>query len=231
MELELQGQPGSSGSGSSGSHVVSIHDEELPTHTRFLSPSPSVDYNAYYKLRPPEVPKDVNKDIMSSLQKQVDDYDNPKQKQEDDHNKPKHRTKFTYSEKWIFFLISLGLETISASFDQLSSPSKPHYALYGMLLAIAAVLICICELIHKGYRERVEFKRWGRIWWYYHPYPPNRLFGNFPDICGLVLAIAQSICSGVQYDYLHRHANNPIKLSILPFMFLLSLGISRCCKD
>lgn len=138
---------------------------------------------------------------------------------------------FTYSEKWIFFLISLGLETISASFDQLSSPSKPHYALYGMLLAIAAVLICICELIHKGNRERVEFKRRGRIWWYYHPYPPNRLFGNFPDICGLVLAIAQCICSGVQYDYLHRHANNPIKLSILPFMFLLSLGISRCCKD
>ncbi|KAH0977604.1 hypothetical protein GBA52_027323 [Prunus armeniaca] len=53
MELELQGQPGSSGSGSSGSHVVSIHDEELPRHTRFLSPS-TVDYNAYHRLRPPE---------------------------------------------------------------------------------------------------------------------------------------------------------------------------------
>ncbi|PQP98042.1 uncharacterized protein Pyn_09183 [Prunus yedoensis var. nudiflora] len=53
MELELQGQPGSSGSGSSGSHVVSIHDEELPRHTGFLTPS-SVDYNAFYKLKPRE---------------------------------------------------------------------------------------------------------------------------------------------------------------------------------
>ncbi|XP_008236616.1 PREDICTED: uncharacterized protein LOC103335391 [Prunus mume] len=124
MELELQGQPGSSGSGSSGSHVVSIHDEELPRHPRFLSPS-TVDYNAYHRLRPPEQPKDVNKDIMSSLQKQVDD-----------HNKPKHRTKFTYSEKWIFFLISLGLETISASlisFHPRVSPTM-HY------------MVCCCLL-------------------------------------------------------------------------------------
>ncbi|CAL8176466.1 unnamed protein product [Prunus armeniaca] len=237
MELELQGQPGSSGSGSSGSHVVSIHDDELPRHTRFLSPS-TVDYNAYHRLRPPEQPRDVNKDIMSSLQKQVDD-----------HNKPKHRTKFTYSEKWIFFLISLGLETISASFDQLSSPSKPHYALYGMLLAIAAVLICICELIHKGYRERVEFKKWGRIWWYYHPYPPNRLFdvvkiskvrlkiivlrprpqrrpfGDVLDIFGLLGAISQCLCSTVQYVYFVRHHQNPLKASLLPAVFLVCSGV------
>ncbi|CAL9022209.1 unnamed protein product [Prunus brigantina] len=169
MELELQGQPGSSGLGSSGSHVVSIHDEELPRHIRFLSPSAFVDYNAYYNLQ------------AKATRGILNDYDNPKQKQVDDNNKPKHRTKFTYTEKWIFFLISLGLETISASFDQLSSRSKPHYALYGMLLAIAAVLICICELIQKGYRERVEFKRWGRIWWYYHPYLPNRRFDHLQD--------------------------------------------------
>ncbi|CAB4290449.1 unnamed protein product [Prunus armeniaca] len=61
MELELQGQPGSSGSGSSGSHVVSIHDDELPRHTRFLSPS-TVDYNAYHRLRPPENIEEKNRE-------------------------------------------------------------------------------------------------------------------------------------------------------------------------
>lgn len=41
---------------------------------------------------------DVNEDIMSRLQKQVDDYYNPKQKQVDDHNKPKRRTKVVISK-------------------------------------------------------------------------------------------------------------------------------------
>ncbi|XP_021810206.1 uncharacterized protein KIAA2012-like isoform X3 [Prunus avium] len=54
------------------------------------------------------------------------------------------------SAEWIFLAINLGLEMLSAAFDQASSPRKPHYALFGMLLAIAAVLISIWELIYKG---------------------------------------------------------------------------------
>ncbi|XP_068316486.1 uncharacterized protein [Pyrus communis] len=219
MDFELQGKPHSKGSaGSSGSHVMNIHDE--PRHTSFLSLSNSVDYSSYYKLRPPEEPKYISKDIISSLQKQVDD-----------NGKPRQDTKSTNSEKWIlFFIANLGIETASAVFDQLSSLSHAHFALIGMLLAMLAVLICILELILKGKEERVELRAWGMIWWLYHPYPSTRLFGSFPDICGLGLSVSQCICSAVQYNYLHRHANNPIKLSIFPFIFLLFLAIRRCCK-
>ncbi|CAB4321063.1 unnamed protein product [Prunus armeniaca] len=53
------------------------------------------------------------------------------------------------SVEWAFLLTGLCLEILSLAFDQASSPSKPQYALFGMILAIAAVLICIWELIYK----------------------------------------------------------------------------------
>lgn len=66
------------------------------------------------------------------------------------------------------------------------------------------------------------------LWWFYHPHPRNTRFGTFPDVCGLVLAISQCISSAVQYVYLHRHAENPIKLSVLPVMFIICLAVSTC---
>ncbi|KAM5549193.1 disease resistance protein RPV1-like, partial [Rosa sericea] len=56
------------------------------------------------------------------------------------------------SADWTFLLVGLFLEISSVFVDQESSPSKPLYAFVGMLLAIAALLTCICELIHKGMR-------------------------------------------------------------------------------
>lgn len=142
-----------------------------------------------------------------------------------------HTTKAT-STVWVFLLTSLGLEILSAVFDQISSPRKPHYALFGMVLAIAAVLTCILELIHKGKKEGVELKRWGKLCWFYYPPPhDSSLFGTFPDICGLVIAISQYICSTVQYVYLRRHANNPIKLSVLPAIFLICLAGSTLIRN
>ncbi|XP_008245100.1 PREDICTED: probable transcription factor KAN2 isoform X3 [Prunus mume] len=58
------------------------------------------------------------------------------------------------SAEWIFLATILGLEMLSAACDQASSPRRPHYALSGMLLAIAAVLISIWELIYKGKNQR-----------------------------------------------------------------------------
>ncbi|KAL6284464.1 hypothetical protein ACE6H2_015393 [Prunus campanulata] len=57
------------------------------------------------------------------------------------------------SGEWIFLATNLGLEMLSAACDQASSP---HYALFGMPLAIAAVLISIWELtayqiVHSGW--------------------------------------------------------------------------------
>ncbi|XP_024166839.1 uncharacterized protein LOC112173446 [Rosa chinensis] len=142
----------------------------------------------------------------------------------------RHTTKAT-STVWVILLTNLGLETLSAVFDQIASPSKPDYALFGMVLGILAVLICILELIHKGKKEGVELKRWGKLCWFYYPPPNESLFGTFPDICGLVIAISQYICSTVQYVYLCRHANNPIKLSVLPAIFLICLAGSKLIRN
>ncbi|ONI05550.1 hypothetical protein PRUPE_5G012700 [Prunus persica] len=77
------------------------------------------------------------------------------------------------STEWIFLATSLGLEILSAACDQASSPRTPHYALFGMLFAIAAVLISIWELIYRGKKERVVLRRWGMLWWFYHTPPPR----------------------------------------------------------
>ncbi|CAL2257958.1 unnamed protein product [Prunus armeniaca] len=132
------------------------------------------------------------------------------------------------SAEWIFLATSLGLEILSAACDQASSPRRPHFALFGMLLAIAAVFISIGELIYRGKRERVVLRRCGMLWWFYHP-PPSRHtpFGTLPDIYGLVAGISQCICSIVQYVYCLRHADSPFKASLLPAIFLMCLGGSR----
>ncbi|BFG30629.1 hypothetical protein CerSpe_169030 [Prunus speciosa] len=136
------------------------------------------------------------------------------------------------SAEWIFLAINLGLEMLSAACDQASSPRRPHYALFGMLLAIAAVLISIWELIYRGKKERVVLRRWGMFWWFYHPPPPRHTpFGTLPDIYGLVAGISQCICSTVQYVYCLRHADNPFKASLLPAIFLVCLGRSKLSNN
>ncbi|XP_048436363.1 putative disease resistance RPP13-like protein 1 isoform X1 [Pyrus x bretschneideri] len=99
------------------------------------------------------------------------------------------RTKQANSAEWIFLVTSLCLEIVSAACDQASSPSKLGYALSVMLLAIAAVLICIWELIHKGREENfVRRKQQGiRSWIYY------MLLGSLPNIYGLLGGITQFV--------------------------------------
>ncbi|XP_020426288.1 uncharacterized protein LOC18768873 isoform X2 [Prunus persica] len=115
-------------------------------------------------------------------------------------------------------------KTLSA---KVSSPRNPQYAVFGVMLAISAVLTCIWELIYKGKKERVELRRWRTLWWFYYPRPQRRLFGDVLDIFGLLGAISQCICSTVQYVYFIRHHQNPLKASLLPAIFLICLGASR----
>ncbi|CAL2279016.1 unnamed protein product [Prunus armeniaca] len=131
------------------------------------------------------------------------------------------------SAKWIFLLIALCLEILSLALDQVSSPRNPQYAVFGVMLAIAAVLTCIWELIYKGKKERVELRRWRTLWWFYYPRPQRRLFGDVLDIFGLLGAISQCICSTVQYVYFIRHHQTSLKASLLPAIFLICLGASR----
>lgn len=116
---------------------------------------------------------------------------------------------------------------LSAAFDQLSSPSKPHFALYGMLLAIVAVLTCVLELIYKGIKKRVVWMRWGMLWWFYYPPPRKMLFGTLPDMYGLIGGISQCASSAVDYVCALRHIDNPIKISFLPPTFLICVVVSK----
>ncbi|KAI5327122.1 hypothetical protein L3X38_026518 [Prunus dulcis] len=136
------------------------------------------------------------------------------------------------SAEWIFLATNLGLEMLSAACDQASSPGRPHFALFGMLLAIAAVFISIGELIYRGKRERVEFRSRGMRSWFYHPpIPPYTPFGTLPDIYGVVTGISQCICSIVQYVYCLRHADSPFKASLLPAIFLICLVGARLSNN
>ena len=135
------------------------------------------------------------------------------------------------SSDWILLCTSFVIETLSAVFDQASSPRKPHYALIGMLLAMVAVLVCIWELVHNGKKERIVLRRRGKLWCFYYPPPNNMLFGTIAEITGLSLAIAQCICSAVQFHFICRHATNPMKLSPLTAVFFFGLVVSKVVQN
>ncbi|XP_016650450.1 PREDICTED: TMV resistance protein N-like [Prunus mume] len=119
-----------------------------------------------------------------------------------------------FSAEWMFLIVSLMLEIFSAICDQLSSPRKPLYALFGMGLAIMALATCIWEFIHKGRRGNVQFGKCGiLLWWFYCP-SSGTLFGTFPEICGLIYAITQWASSMVQFVCVLRHKDNPFKVNI-----------------
>ncbi|BBH01978.1 Toll-Interleukin-Resistance domain family protein [Prunus dulcis] len=94
--------------------------------------------------------------LPSSIPRISTDYDelgNPAVDEHNDFGQPHHRTRVTALEL-TFMLVGFNLEILSAGFDQVSSTSKPRYALISLLLAVAAVFTCIWELIYNGIKER-----------------------------------------------------------------------------
>ncbi|CAL9017627.1 unnamed protein product [Prunus brigantina] len=139
---------------------------------------------------------------------------------QDEHNdfgQPHHRTRVTALEL-TFMLVGFNLEILSAVFDQVSSASKPLYALISLLLAIAAVLTCILELIHNGIKDKDAS-------------PNIPVFGTLPDIFELGLSVIQCVCSAVQYYFLHHRENNPMKLSPVPLFFFACLVVLKLKGD
>ncbi|XP_018506079.2 uncharacterized protein LOC108868141 [Pyrus x bretschneideri] len=136
------------------------------------------------------------------------------------------------SAELTFLFISLCLEILSIAFDQASSPSKPHYALFGMLLAIVGVLISALEFIYKGIKGKVVLIKLGKLWWFYYPPPPcYEPFGTIIEIYGLVGGIAQCVSSIIQYVYFSQHLDSPFKVSLLPAILVLCLITSRLSED
>ncbi|KAB5511869.1 hypothetical protein DKX38_028897 [Salix brachista] len=124
---------------------------------------------------------------------------------------------------WTLLMTNLILEMASAVFDQLG------YALVGMVLAFVALLLATAELIHMARKERMSL-----LPSYLRPsttaLAPGKPVGTIVEYFGWVGAVWQCVYSTVEYAYARQKKDNPIKMCLLPFIFLLCVVISNLLK-
>ncbi|XP_048233925.1 uncharacterized protein LOC8275239 isoform X3 [Ricinus communis] len=130
--------------------------------------------------------------------------------------------------EWAFLIMSLLLEGVSAVLDQLGR------LLGSMLLAFAALLLSTVELIYMARREgQIAFDRRSELPCYFchlkDKTPTSELFSVI-HCFALTCAVWQCLFSTVQYIYALRHLDNPIKMSLLPFIFLVCVLISKSIR-
>eukprot|EP00257_Ricinus_communis_P018796 XP_015577601.1 uncharacterized protein LOC8275239 isoform X1 [Ricinus communis] len=130
--------------------------------------------------------------------------------------------------EWAFLIMSLLLEGVSAVLDQLGR------LLGSMLLAFAALLLSTVELIYIARREgQIAFDRRSELPCYFchlkDKTPTSELFSVI-HCFALTCAVWQCLFSTVQYIYALRHLDNPIKMSLLPFIFLVCVLISKSIR-
>ncbi|KDP43966.1 hypothetical protein JCGZ_05433 [Jatropha curcas] len=129
--------------------------------------------------------------------------------------------------EWILLMGSLLLEGVSALLDQLG------YLLVGMVLSFVALFISTLELVNMARREGLITLERGRSTCFYcrltDNSPPSELF-VIVHIFGLTCAVWQCIYSMVQYIYALHNLDNPINMSLLPFIFLLCVLISKIIR-
>lgn len=127
----------------------------------------------------------------------------------------------TCGKVWIFLVANLGIELLSAIFDQLASVHKPTFALVAMLLAFVGLLGFIMEIASKGANEREH--------WIWDMGICTRI-RTFADIFGLLSAMLQSISAAVAYAY-YSHHDKPNKLNLMSVVFAFCLLCSQLLKD
>ncbi|KAF9660975.1 hypothetical protein SADUNF_Sadunf19G0019700 [Salix dunnii] len=126
---------------------------------------------------------------------------------------------------WTLLLTNLILEIASAVFDQLG------YAVIGMVLAFVALLLATAELlIHMPRNERMIL-----LPSFHCPststLAPGKPVGTIVEYFGLVGAVWQCFYSTVEYAYPRQKKDNPIKMCLLPFIFLSCVVISKLIKE
>ncbi|KAJ6907433.1 hypothetical protein NC651_017980 [Populus alba x Populus x berolinensis] len=125
---------------------------------------------------------------------------------------------------WTLLMTNLILEIASAVFDQMG------YALIGMVLAFVALLLAAVELImHMALKERIKWAGMRPIL----PLIPatRKPVGTIVEYFGLAGAAWQCVYSTVEYTYTRQEKDNPIKMCLLPFIFLLCVVISKLLVD
>jgi hypothetical protein len=121
-------------------------------------------------------------------------------------------------------MTNLILEIASAVFDQLD------YASIGMVLAFVALLLATAELIYMARKEKMSL-----LPCFHRPSTstsaPGEPAGTIVEYFGLVGAVWQCFYSTVEYAYARQKKDNPIKMCLLPFIFLLCVVISKLLVD
>ncbi|KAJ6857930.1 hypothetical protein NC652_040452 [Populus alba x Populus x berolinensis] len=124
---------------------------------------------------------------------------------------------------WALLMTNLILEFASAVFDQLG------YALIGMVLAFVALLLATAELVHMARKERMDLlpisHRSSTS-----PSAPGKPAGTIVEYFGLVGAVWQCFYSTVEYAFARQKKDNPIKMCLLPFLFLLCVVFFKLIK-
>ncbi|EOX97093.1 Serine/threonine-protein kinase PBS1 [Theobroma cacao] len=123
---------------------------------------------------------------------------------------------------WVFPITNFTLELPSAVLDQLSYINKPHYALILMLISFIALMACIGELICKGKKGRVTWQWRDRV-----PRFSGKPFDNPWEIIGFACACLQCVVTAINYSFVSRHVDGPIKTSALPILFAFGLLCSK----
>ncbi|KAJ7009472.1 hypothetical protein NC653_000224 [Populus alba x Populus x berolinensis] len=116
--------------------------------------------------------------------------------------------------RWTLLMTNFILEIASAVFDQMG------YALIGMVLAFVALLLATVELIHMARKERSTSTSATR-----------KPVGTIVEYFGLASAVWQCVYSTVEYIYTRQGKDNPIKMYLLPLIFLLCVVISKLLID
>ncbi|KAG6787583.1 hypothetical protein POTOM_003624 [Populus tomentosa] len=132
--------------------------------------------------------------------------------------------------RWTLLMTNLILEIASAVFDQMG------YALIGMVLAFVALLLAAVELIHVALKERIKWAGKRPILPLSHlrstyTSATRKPVGTIVEYFGLAGAAWQCVYSTVEYTYTRQDKDNPIKICLLPFIFLLCVVIFKLLVD
>ncbi|KAF5741497.1 hypothetical protein HS088_TW10G00495 [Tripterygium wilfordii] len=141
--------------------------------------------------------------------------------QSPDHaNDALHQRESRKMRRIALFLGSFILEGLSIAFDQLSTPKKPIYAFMSMITASLGLLLSIIELCYRVRENEII----------------SQLLREASENFGFFISIWQCVYTVVQYVYLYeKRIDSPIKISVLPLIFLICVAISTLynnyCSD
>ncbi|XP_019082758.1 PREDICTED: disease resistance protein RML1A-like [Camelina sativa] len=145
-------------------------------------------------------------------------------------NKRKRKSKSRCSSGMAFFVvINLLLEIASAVTDQLSSIRKPYFTRISLVMSVLSVFLSILDLSYKIKAHKASFRcKWPIPWFYLPARGYRRIFGSFTDTVLLFCVVGGLIVSTVNYCFVVKGENGPIKVSsIWPLFFAIGMVASK----